>query len=73
MQAYKKSAQILAVNKANNTKPFAEISIKVAQLYLANNAIADALASARQALTVAEELKDLDLYLNSAEILGRCL
>jgi hypothetical protein len=61
------------VNKANNTKPFAEISIKVAQLYLTNNALADAVASARQALAVAEELKDLDLYLNSAEILGRCL
>ncbi len=66
LQSYKRASQILSQNQAVETEPFVEITIKVGQLYLANNAITDALQAGRQAHGLAQELKNLPQYLSSA-------
>jgi tetratricopeptide (TPR) repeat protein len=73
LSQYKRAAQILATNDNTHSEAFAEIMLKAGQLYLANNAVNDALISARQTLALSQELNNPPLFLLSSELVGRCL
>jgi hypothetical protein len=51
---YKRAAQILATNDSTHSDAYAEIMLKAGQLYLANNAINDALLAAKQTLSLSQ-------------------
>jgi hypothetical protein len=51
---YKRAAAILANHQNTDSEAYAEINLKVGQLYLANNAVKEALAAARLSLKLAQ-------------------